>query len=127
VLDILESEEFAALKDRLDAHVRQLTSGLHAQECVVLGGLTPIVSVLVGDEETTLRAGRALFDCGFYVQSVIFPAVPYREGVLRIQVNANHTPEMVAGLLDAIADVRKVIPFPRMGDQAASAEKSRAA
>ena len=51
----------------------------------------PIVSVLVGEEEATLRAGRFLFDRGFYVQSVVFPAVPHGAGVLRMQVNANHS------------------------------------
>ena len=58
----------------------------------MLGGQTPIFSVLVGDEEDTLNAGNFLFEQGFYVQSVTFPAVPYHAGVLRIQVNANHLP-----------------------------------
>ena len=59
----------------------------------VLGGGQPILSVLVGDEEDTLNAGNFLFERGYYVQSVTFPAVPYHAGVLRIQVNANHRPD----------------------------------
>ena len=39
------------------------------------------------------RAAHFLFETGFYVQSVTFPAVPYHAGVLRIQVNANHLSE----------------------------------
>ena len=68
----------------------------------MLGGLPPIVSVLVGDEAETLAAGRFLFERGYYVQSVIFPAVPYHAGVFRIQANANHAPESIDGLLDAL-------------------------
>jgi hypothetical protein len=64
----------------------------------VLGGETPIVSVLVGDEADRLSAGSFLFDRGFYVQSVTFPAVPYHAGVLRVQVNANHLIESIEPL-----------------------------
>ena len=70
-----------------------------------MGGATPIVSVLIGDEADTLRAGKFLFDRGYYVQSVLFPAVPYHCGVLRVQCNANHSEAAIDGLLDAFADL----------------------
>jgi 7-keto-8-aminopelargonate synthetase-like enzyme len=79
---------------------------------VVMGGQTPIVSVLIGDEEDTLRAGNFLFEQGFYVQSVTFPAVPYHAGVLRIQVNANHQPPAIEALLGAVNRLRHVIALP---------------
>jgi glycine C-acetyltransferase len=69
----------------------------------IMGGATPIVSVLVGDEAATLRAGKFLFDRGYYVQSVLFPAVPYHCGVLRVQCNANHSQASIEGLLAAFA------------------------
>ena len=78
----------------------------------MLGGETPIVSVLVGDEADTLHAGSVLFQKGYYVQSVTFPAVPYHAGVLRIQVNANHLPESIDGLLDALAELQRTTPLP---------------
>jgi 7-keto-8-aminopelargonate synthetase-like enzyme len=74
--------------------------------------MTPIVSILVGDEADTLNAGRFLFDHGFYVQSVTFPAVAFHSGVLRIQVNANHRRESIDALLSALDDLRKAIPLP---------------
>src|SRR5262249_61555985 len=79
----------------------------------VRGGEPPIVSILVGDEGATLNGGRFLFEAGYYVQSVTFPAVPYHGGVLRIQVNANHLTESIDGLLDALARLQRVIPMPR--------------
>ena len=78
----------------------------------VLGGQTPIISILVGAEETTLTAGHLLFERGYYVQSVTFPAVPYHAGVLRIQANANHQPENIAGLLTALGEVKKMLSLP---------------
>ena len=113
VCDILMSPEYEDLAARLQGNLGQLTAGLRRLNLVVMGGATPIVSVLVGDEEDTLKSGNFLFEHGFYVQSVTFPAVPYHAGVLRIQVNANHTSESVAGLVDAIADLLRVVNLPR--------------
>jgi glycine C-acetyltransferase len=113
VCDILMSEQYGELIDRLQGNVRRLVNGLMRMGLEVLGGQTPILSVLVGDEADTLNAGNFLFEHGFYVQSVTFPAVPYHAGVLRIQVNANHLPESIDGLLRALAVMDKTIPLPR--------------
>jgi glycine C-acetyltransferase len=112
VCDILTSSEYETLIARLHSNLRVLTEGLRTLDLVVLGGQTPIISVLVGDEEDTLNAGNSLFQRGFYVQSVTFPAVPYHAGVLRIQVNANHTPESIKGLVDAMGALRQHIKLP---------------
>jgi len=105
VCDILMSSEYDELLTRLRRNQKQLIDGLRKLDLVVQGGEVPIVSVLVGDEEDTLNAGNILFEHGFYVQSVTFPAVPYHAGVLRIQVNSNHTPESIEGLLQAMASL----------------------
>jgi 7-keto-8-aminopelargonate synthetase-like enzyme len=113
VCDILNSAEYELLSARLQRNIRQLSVGLNNLGLVVLGGETPILSVLIGDEEDTLNAGNFLFEQGYYVQSVTFPAVPYHAGVLRIQVNANHLSESIAGLLDAVAKLAQRIRLPR--------------
>jgi hypothetical protein len=46
------------------------------------------------------------------VQSVVFPAVPHGAGVLRMQVNANHDPAQIDGLLGALAELKRVVPLP---------------
>jgi 7-keto-8-aminopelargonate synthetase-like enzyme len=112
VCDILMSDEFELLAARLRRNLEQLTRGLVGLGLAVLGGETPIVSVLVGDEAETLRAGSFLFERGFYVQSVTFPAVPYHAGVLRIQVNANHRAESIDALIGAVAELHRMRPLP---------------
>ncbi|HEY8505965.1 MAG TPA: pyridoxal phosphate-dependent aminotransferase family protein, partial [Gemmataceae bacterium] len=109
-LDIVASGEYAALRARLDANVRQFLRGAEAAGFEVQGGVTPIVSIRIGDETETLKAGRYLFERGYYVQSVIFPAVPHRGGVLRVQINANHHPDAIAGLLEALRGLRAQLP-----------------
>lgn len=113
VTDILASDEYDVIRGRLDDNVQRLTAGLHRLGLIVLGGLTPIISILVGDEADTLQAGWDLFEAGFYVQSVAFPAVPYHAGVLRIQINANHPPEAIDALLRAVGRVQQTIALPR--------------
>jgi 7-keto-8-aminopelargonate synthetase-like enzyme len=115
VIDILESSDYEVLRERLDRNIRRLVDGLQQQDRVVLGGRSPIISVLVGDEEDTFRAGKLLYDQGHYVQSVVFPAVPYHAGVLRVQVNANHLPEQIDGLLAAFEQMGSQIELPSAG------------
>src|SRR6266851_3187711 len=112
VCDILMSPEYEKLIGRLRSNCQRLTLGFSRLGLTVLGGETPIISVLVGDEGDTLNAGNFLFERGYYVQSVTFPAVPYHGGVLRVQVNANHTAAAIDGLLDTFEDLKKVVPLP---------------
>lgn len=112
VVDILSSPEYDSIRARLDDNVHHLTEGAASLGLAVLGGRVPIVSVLIGSEEDTLQAGRFLFERGYYVQSVIFPAVPRGSGVLRIQVNANHSAEQVEGLLGVLSALKDMLPVP---------------
>ncbi len=112
VCDILDSPECDMLLARLQRNLTRVAEGAKKLGLQVMGGDHPIISILVGDEEATFAAGHFLFEQGFYVQSVTFPAVPYHAGVLRIQVNSNHTPEAIDGLLQAFALLQKQMPLP---------------
>jgi len=103
VVDILDSPEYHALRSRLAENMEQFLAGVRGLGLTVLGGVGAIASIVVGDELTTLRAGRELFEQGYYVQSVVFPGVPHHGGVLRVQINANHRPASITGLVEAIA------------------------
>jgi glycine C-acetyltransferase len=121
VIDILVSDGYELLRSQLDANVQRLVSGLNRHALVILGGQSPIVSILVGDEEATFLAGKFLFDRGYYVQSVTFPAVRYHAGVLRVQVNANHRADAIDGLVEAFGELRQVVDLPRVGATACQA------
>lgn len=104
-VDILASPEGDALRDTLRRNMARFSAGARARGVPVIGAVGAIASVPVGDEAATLRAGRAAFDRGYYVQSVIFPAVPHHGGLLRVQVNANHTADEIDGLVGVLAEV----------------------
>ncbi len=112
VCDILDSPECDVLQANLQRNLTHLAGGAKKLGLSVLGGAHPIISILVGEEDATFRAGYFLFDRGYYVQSVTFPAVPYHAGVLRIQVNSNHTPAAIEGLLSAFGELQKEIRLP---------------
>ncbi len=103
VVDILDSPEYHVLRSRLAKNMEQFLAGTRGLGLTLLGGVGAIASVVVGDELATLRAGRDLFEQGYYVQSVVFPGVPHHGGVLRFQINANHRPESITGLVETIA------------------------
>jgi 7-keto-8-aminopelargonate synthetase-like enzyme len=113
VCDIIESSEYDLILGALHDRRRQLTAGLDALGLPYHEGQAAIVSLLVGDIEKTFAAGRDLFDRGYYVQSATYPAVPINAGILRIQVNSNHSPEAVDGLVDAIGEVAKKFKIRR--------------
>lgn len=112
VIDLLQSPQYDVLRARLDANIDRMVSGIRRHELMLLGGVSPILSIMVGDEEDTFAAGKFLFDRGYYVQSVTFPAVPYHAGVLRVQINANHRPEAIDGLIDAFGELKRVVNLP---------------
>lgn len=109
--DIVASEEGDALRARLRALVGKLRRGVRELGLTLTGdGESPIVSILVGDMEDVLEVGKWLFDRGLYVQSAHYPAVPMRRSCLRILVNANHPAEAIDALLNALAELRHVLP-----------------
>src|SRR5262249_48958074 len=80
---ILNPPGYDVLRGRRRGNLRRLTEGATRLGLTGLGGETPIISILVGDEAATLHAGHLLYEAGYYVQSVTFPPVPYHAGVLR--------------------------------------------
>jgi 7-keto-8-aminopelargonate synthetase-like enzyme len=112
VCDILESPEYGDLMGGLRGMVTRLTDGLRSLKLGFQGGEAGIVAVAIGEIEATFIAGKWLFDRGFYVQSATYPAVPIMSGVLRIQVNANHTPEAIDQLLVALAELKAEFRLP---------------
>ncbi|MFB9266019.1 aminotransferase class I/II-fold pyridoxal phosphate-dependent enzyme [Bradyrhizobium erythrophlei] len=63
---------------------------------------SPIVPILVGDEDAADALALSLGEGHIHVDSVRFPAVPLRKARLRIQLNAGHTRQDIDRLIDAL-------------------------
>lgn len=111
--DILDSPAGDALLERLHRRIQRLVSGLKTAGLRVLGEAGAIVSVQIGDIDKTFKAGKWVFDRGFYVQSATYPAVGIDDGLLRIQVNANHAEDDIDRLVAVLAELREAFSIPR--------------
>ncbi|HDM25503.1 MAG TPA: pyridoxal phosphate-dependent aminotransferase family protein [Thermoplasmatales archaeon] len=70
---------------------------------------TPIVPVIVGDEDKTYEMCRLLEENGVFVNAVVPPAVPPGRALLRTSVMATHTKTQLERALDAFAQVGRKI------------------
>ncbi len=102
-LEILaaEPERLAAL----DRNARHLRGGLRALGFAVPADPTPIVPLVLGDNQRALAWGRALEERGFWVHPIRPPTVAPGTARLRVAVTATHRPEDLDALLAAVAEL----------------------
>ena len=68
---------------------------------------TPIIPIIIGDDDKTLKAWRMLFDRGVYTNPVLPPAVPPKLSLLRTSYIATHTREQLDRVLEIMEGVGK--------------------
>jgi 8-amino-7-oxononanoate synthase len=71
----------------------------------VIANDSPILSIVIGDDENTFLFNRMLFDEGVFVNPVIPPAVPEGKSLLRTSYMATHTEEDMDLILGAFRRV----------------------
>ena len=91
-IDVIESEEGARLKARLRANIDRLRTG-HP---------SPIIPIIVGDEDQALAASAALAAEGILVPAIRPPTVPVGTSRLRVTVSAAHTDDDLKRLAEAL-------------------------
>mgnify|MGYP006291784533 CR=1 FL=1 len=68
---------------------------------------TPIIPIIIGDDDKTLRFWKALFDAGVYTNPVLSPAVPPGLQLLRTSYMATHTDAQLNRVLETCERVGK--------------------
>jgi 8-amino-7-oxononanoate synthase len=102
-LDILR--ESSALVDRLAHNSRFFRTKLVEHGLSPGGGVTPIIPLIVGDNEAALNAARALREEGLIVGAIRPPTVPWGQSRLRLTVSAAHTKEELESAAEKIARI----------------------
>lgn len=104
-LDIIERD--TALREKLWKNIERMNKGLNVilsrfedtakdpANARFFGLGSPIIPILIGDEEKALHLSKRLLEHGFFVPAVRYPAVPKGKARLRITVSALHTPESI--------------------------------
>ncbi|MBF0410013.1 MAG: pyridoxal phosphate-dependent aminotransferase family protein [Candidatus Riflebacteria bacterium] len=94
-------------RKKLTFNTSHLNKGLLELGFNTLGSTTAIIPVLIPDENKLRLVCKELFDCGFYVSPVTFPAVAKGRARLRISVSAAHTLSDLNSLLENLKDLKK--------------------
>jgi 8-amino-7-oxononanoate synthase len=102
-LDVIESEP--ERRERLWANVRRIKAGFDDLGFEVIDHGSPILSIVIGDDEATFDFNRRLFEEGVFVNPVVPPAVPEGKSLLRTSYMATHTDEDLDLILGAFRRV----------------------
>ena len=105
-LGILRSPEGDELVARLRRHVDRLAPG-HP---------SPIVPIVLGDEDRAVKAAAALLDRGLLVPAIRPPTVAPGTSRLRITYSATHTDAQVDLLCAALADLAVHVSEPKASE-----------
>lgn len=69
--------------------------------------ITPIIPVIIGDEARTMMLSRQLFDHGYFVPAVRWPAVPKGKARFRVTLMAAHTKDQMEAFVNTLSSLLK--------------------
>ena len=104
-LDIIRKEPERV--DRVNAIAERMRKELKRMGFNVGESVTPIVPVIIGDNNKTFRIWKGLFKKGVFVNPVISPAVPQGMQLLRTSYMATQTDKQIDKVLGIFNDVGK--------------------
>ena len=94
---------------RLIKNGDKMRKGLSELGFNIGNSVTPVVPILIGNNEQTFEMASGLFERGVFVNSVISPATPPGRQLLRTSYMATHTDEQLDQVLDAFEYVGKKV------------------
>jgi len=104
-VDILEREP--ERREQLWRNTRFLMDGLTNLGFCTGDSRTPVIPIIVGDDDRAFRMTRRLEDEGVFVNPVVSPATPRGRALLRTSCMATHTEAHLSRALEACARVGK--------------------
>ncbi|MCJ7486455.1 MAG: pyridoxal phosphate-dependent aminotransferase family protein [Candidatus Aminicenantes bacterium] len=107
ILDMLETEP--ELRTRLWATTERMRTGFQAMGYDTGPSQTPIIPVLVRDDEKCFMLWRLLREEGIFTTPVVYPAVPHGHALIRTSYGAGHTNEELDKILAAFEKCGKAL------------------
>ena len=92
---------------RVNQIAEKMRAGFRSLGFDIGHSVTPVIPIIIGDDERTFLFWRALFDAGVFVNPVISPAVPPGRQLLRTSYMATHTDEQLDRVLEIFSVVGK--------------------
>jgi 8-amino-7-oxononanoate synthase len=94
-------------RERLWKNVNKMRDGYHQLGFNTGVSETPIIPLLIGDDEKTFHFWRALYEAGIFSNPVISPAVPPGHSLIRTSYMATHTDAELDKVLEICGKVGK--------------------
>ncbi len=93
--------------ERVNQNAEKMRSGFKALGFNTGHSVTPVIPIIIGDDQLTFLAWKRLFEEGVFVNPVISPAVSPGRQLLRTSYMATHTDEQLDRVLETFAKVGK--------------------
>jgi 7-keto-8-aminopelargonate synthetase-like enzyme len=106
-LDIIETEP--ERRQRLWKITRKMKEGFEAMGYNTGLTETPIIPVIIGDDDKAFMLWRFLREDGIFANPVIYPAVPKGQSLIRTSYSATHTDEDLDAVLASFEKCGKLI------------------
>lgn len=106
-LNIIENEP--ERREKLWKITEKMKSGLQAMGYDTGDTQTPIIPVIIGNDELTFMLWKLLREQGFFTNPVIYPAVPKGQALIRTSYSATHTDEELNAVLAAFENCGKML------------------
>jgi len=106
-LEIIETEP--QRRERLWEITEKMKSGFQAMGYNTGETETPVIPVIIGDDDTTFLLWRFLREEGIFTNPVIYPAVPKDQTLIRTSYSATHTDEELDIVLKTFEKCGKVL------------------
>lgn len=95
--------------EKLDQNARFMREGFKSLGFNTGHSVTPVIPILIGDDERTFQAWRLLFENGVFTNPVISPATSPGRQLLRTSYMATHTQDQLEKVLDIFSKVGKEV------------------
>jgi 8-amino-7-oxononanoate synthase len=106
-LDVIESEP--EILQRLRDNTEFMKKELKSIGFVLEDTITPIIPILVNDDEKTFKMAGALQEAGVIVNPVVYPAVPVGASLIRLSLMASLSTEQLSEALDSMKKVGETL------------------
>lgn len=95
--------------EKLDQNAKFMREGFKSLGFNTGHSVTPVIPILIGDDERTFQAWRLLFENGVFTNPVISPATAPGRQLLRTSYMATHTQDQLEKVLDIFSKVGKEV------------------
>lgn len=92
-------------REKLMHNINFLKGKLQEKKIPFLSTFTPIIPVIIGDEKQAVQVSQELFNRGFLLPAIRWPAVPKGKARLRITLMSDHTEEQISSLVDVLGEI----------------------